>query len=163
MKGLTLGEYIRRLRREQKRSLHSISLDTKISYTHLSRIEADSTLPNADTVARLAEALGGDLKLMLEMAKCLPRAILDRIVTEQAAAQAGGLQRAAGQDPEIPMPQAECDPKVVEMAKRAGLEERAAQQAAGAFHLLTQLSPVQRSAVVALIASLYGEEHDRTG
>ncbi len=92
---LTLGEYMRRLRRHRGRSLLQIAEETGISYTHLSRIEADSTLPNADTVTKIATSLDGDLRLMLEMARCLPQVILDRMVETAGDRQSATQLRAA--------------------------------------------------------------------
>jgi transcriptional regulator with XRE-family HTH domain len=84
---LTFGEYIRRLRRGRKWNLNTLAEASGISYTHLSRIENDSKLPSVDLVAKLAEALDGDLIAMLVMADCLPRSILDlmRSREEEAA------------------------------------------------------------------------------
>ena len=62
---LTFGKYIRRLRRQRKWNLNTLSEQCKLSYTHLSRLENDSVLPTAESVARLAQALDGDLKAML--------------------------------------------------------------------------------------------------
>ncbi len=63
---LSLGEYIRRLRRAANRPLGSLADQTGISYTHLSRIENDSKTPSADSLVKIAAALGGNLELMLE-------------------------------------------------------------------------------------------------
>ena len=54
---LTLGETIRRLRRHKKWSLGTLAQETGLSYSYLSRVENDSASPQADAVARLAEAL----------------------------------------------------------------------------------------------------------
>lgn len=93
---LTLGEYIRRLRREKKWNLQTVAERSGLAYTHLSRIENDSTVPGPGTVAKLAEALDGDLKLMLEMADCLPRQILDRLMSREQVTAQSPLRRAAG-------------------------------------------------------------------
>lgn len=48
-------------------------------------MENDSTLPNPKSVAKLAEALEADVKPLLELANCLPRTILDQIMSRQDA------------------------------------------------------------------------------
>ena len=76
---LTFGETMRRLRRQKEWSLGTLAEETGLSYSHLSRVENDSASPQADAVARLAEALDGDLRELLELAACLPAVILQRI------------------------------------------------------------------------------------
>ena len=93
---LTFGEYMKRLRRSKKWNLTTLSEQTGISYTHLSRLENDSALPSADAVASLAVSLDGDLKAMLQMANCLPQVILDRISANVENAGANSLKRTAG-------------------------------------------------------------------
>jgi transcriptional regulator with XRE-family HTH domain len=103
---LTFGEYMRRLRRSKKWSLSTLSEETGLSYTHLSRLENDSALPSADAVASLAISLDGDLKAMLKMANCLPQVILDRISSNEENAAANSLKRTAGppvDEPEEPV------------------------------------------------------------
>lgn len=43
-----------------------------MSYTHLSRIENDSIVPSADSLVKIADALGGDLNLMLDKRSHMP-------------------------------------------------------------------------------------------
>jgi transcriptional regulator with XRE-family HTH domain len=76
----TFGEHVRKLRRAKRWALQESAVASSLSPTHLSRIENDAVVPNADTVVRLARALGGDLEHMLELADCLPREILERLV-----------------------------------------------------------------------------------
>jgi transcriptional regulator with XRE-family HTH domain len=77
---ISLGEYVRRLRRAKQWDLHKLGAETDLSVSHLSRIENDRAIPNADSVIRLARALDGDLGLMLELANHLPREMLARLI-----------------------------------------------------------------------------------
>ena len=43
-------------------------------------VENDNGLPTTDTVVKIHYVLGGDLPVMLELAKCLPDEILDRYI-----------------------------------------------------------------------------------
>jgi transcriptional regulator with XRE-family HTH domain len=152
---LTFGEYMRRLRRSRKWTLSLLAEKTGLNYPHLSRMENDSTLPKADTVARIAEALGGDLKTMLELADCLPRTILDRIMRTQDESTKESLGRTAG-----PRPDRTSDAenrRVKELLDQAllhGLSQEEAQSVIEAFEELVRLDQLQRSAVVNLIRSL---------
>lgn len=159
---LTLGEYIRRLRRAAKRSLSSLAEETRISYSHLSRIENDSTLPGADTVARIAEALDGDLKTMLEMANCLPRAILDRIAAREEVRSPSSLGRALAHEPNRAAQPAELGAAVTDLALTAGLDENDVSAILEAVSQLVRLGPTRRSAVASLIRSLYEERHEQS-
>lgn len=82
---ITFGEHLHRLRRERKWSLHQLAQRSGLSYYHLSRMENGATLPSAESVAKLADALEADVKPLLELAKCLPRTILDRLMSRQDA------------------------------------------------------------------------------
>src|SRR5215207_6163828 len=77
---LTLGEYLRRLRRDRRMPLQDVARSSGLSTTHLSRLEYDNGLPTTDTVVKIHNVLGGDLSVMLELAKCLPDEILDRYI-----------------------------------------------------------------------------------
>lgn len=160
---LSLGEYIRRLRRQAKRSLYSLAQETHISYSHLSRIENDSTVPNADTVARIATALDGDLKVMLEMAKCLPRAILDRIVAREEAGSPSSLRRALAHEPNGAAQPAELGAAVTDLALAAGLDENEVSDILEAVSHLIRLGPTRRSTLTSLIRSLYEERDEKPG
>jgi len=159
---LTLGEYIRRLRRAAKRSLSSLAEETHISYSHLSRIENDSTVPNADTVARIATALDGDLKLMLEMADCLPRAILDRIAAREETTSPSSLRRALGDDPNRSGLPRDSGADLNGLALAADPSEVELSAVMTAVSRLVLLKPAQRSAVIRLIQSLYEERHEQS-
>jgi len=97
--GLTLGEYVRRLRRRSKLSLQSLAPLVEVSVSTLSRIENDNLLPTVDQVVRLARALDGDLDRMLELADCLPREILERL-TRRSVQAATSLHRASDHNPD---------------------------------------------------------------
>src|SRR3954462_6962303 len=77
---LTFGEYLRRRRRDKRMPLQDVARQSGLSTTHLSRLENDNGLPTTDTVVKLHRVLGGDLTVMLELARCLPDEILDRYV-----------------------------------------------------------------------------------
>ena len=149
---LTLGEYMRRVRRGQKWNLNKLATETGLSYTHLSRIENDSTLPRAETVSRIATALGGDLKLMLELANCLPRAIVERIGSQVADAN-GALKAAAGPEEPASNPDS-ISPFAIQIAASAGLAQDEAASIARAVELLVGLDEQQRKAIAAFIRSL---------
>ncbi len=137
--------------------------ETGISYSHLSRIENDSTVPNADTVARIAEALDGDLKQMLEMADCLPRAILDRIAARGETSGAGSLYRGIEGGPSGPGRHHNADLPVKELALSAGIDESEVDDIVEAMDRLVRLAPSHRSAVSRLIHSLFEEGNEGTG
>jgi transcriptional regulator with XRE-family HTH domain len=154
---LTFGEYVRRLRRRKRWQLQELAMATGLSATHLSRIENDNAVPNPDSVVRLANALDGELEQMLELADCLPREILDRLV--QRAAESGTvLKRSAGNQPaDSSFPQAlieDVDPAVrAALASHFGLSE---QDIAGLFGILqrvAQMAPEQRAAVLDFLAA----------
>lgn len=151
--GVTLGEQMRRLRRTRGWSLHQLAEETGLSYSHLSRIENDSTVPRADTVARVATALDGDLKLMLELAGSLPRIITDRIASRASKPEAN-LQRSAGSGPEGH----EADPilaeAMVELGRAKGLSAGESRSIAAAIDMLVNLDDHRRGAILELIRSL---------
>ena len=150
---LTFGEYIRRLRRSRKWSLHSLADESGISYTHLSRLENDSTVPSAESVARLAEVLEGDLKAMLEMSGCLPRVILDRISSQEP--QANSLKRTAGlpgQGSDGPVPPQD-EKLLAELQRVYNLDEADARAIAQAVDGLVRLEKTQRAPVLSMISS----------
>jgi transcriptional regulator with XRE-family HTH domain len=155
---LTFGEYMRRLRRSRKWSLHTLADESGISYTHLSRLENDSTVPSAESVVRLAEVLDGDLKAMLEMSGCLPRVILDRISSLEP--QANSLKRTAGLPGQAPDgPDSGQDDKLVtELQRLFHLDEEDARALAQGIGGLASLEKSQRSLVITLISSLSTQE-----
>ena len=158
---LTFGEYMRRLRRSRKWNLNTLAEATGISYTHLSRLENDSTLPSADSVAKLAESLDGDLKAMLDMADCLPRTILDRIRSREEE-NAGALKRTAGLSGNV---SEDSDARlnlniVAELKKGYSLEDNEARKIARAIYGMVNLGESRRSSILDLIASLSSEEDE---
>jgi transcriptional regulator with XRE-family HTH domain len=155
---LRLGEYIRRLRRQAKRSLLSLAEETQISYSHLSRIENDSTVPNPNTVVRLAAALDGDLKLMLEMADCLPREILNRIAARERTGEPSSLRRTSGHETEKPRQSSTLGASVADLALAAGLTDEEVGDIMAAVDELVRLRPHTRSAVIKMIRSLEGDD-----
>ena len=149
----TLGEYIRRLRRGRKWSLHTLADETGLSYSHLSRIENDSTVPRADTVVRIGEALGGDLKLMLELANSLPKIILDRLESRHEAGS-DPVKRSAGFDSNPPPKDVSLTALADEIARTSGLSDKEAVSIARIVKRLAQLNEHHRDAVMVLIRSL---------
>lgn len=155
--GLSLGEYVRRLRRRKHWQLQDLATATGLSPTHLSRVENDNAVPNADTVVKLANALEGDLERMLELADCLPREILDRLV-DRAADGGAALKRSAGNQPaDSSFPTAlieDADPPIrAALASHFGLSE---QDIDGLFEMLqrvAQMAPEQRAAVLDFLAA----------
>ena len=77
---ITFGEYVRHLRRRKGWSLQELASASQLSPSHLSRLENDNGLPNAETVVKLSTALEGDLEKMLQLADCLPEEILERLL-----------------------------------------------------------------------------------
>ncbi len=142
------------------RSLLSVAEETDISYSHLSRIENDSTLPGPRTVATLAEALGGDLRLMLEMADCLPRVILERIHAQGDPVGPTRLHRTAGSGGER---QQEADDTLLNLARSAGLDGQEAAELASALAVLVRLPGHQRLSIARMIQSLAQEGNGRQG
>ena len=154
---VTLGEQMRRLRRARGWSLHHLAEETGLSYSHLSRIENDSTVPRADTVARVATALDGDLKLMLELAGSLPRIITDRIASRTSKPEEN-LQRSAGSGPEGHGADPILEEAMVELGRAKGLTVRESRSIAAAIDQLVDLDEQQRTAILSLIRSLSVDE-----
>jgi transcriptional regulator with XRE-family HTH domain len=152
---LTFGEYVHRLRRARKWNLHALSENSGISYTHLSRLENDSVLPTAESVARLAQALDGDLKAMLELADCLPKVILDRISAHDQPVGNSLLRTAgpAGNEPEEPIPGLE-HALTTELKRFYELDDAQAGALALALDGMVRLDPSQRTSLFSLIASI---------
>ena len=161
---LTFGEYMRRLRRGLKWNLNTLAEATGISYTHLSRLENDSTLPSADLVAKLAESLDGDLKAMLDMADCLPRTILDRIRSREDEAagslkRTGGLQGSSPEDSDGGL-----NLNIVSELKQVyGVGEDEARRIARAIFDMVNLGQSQRTAILNMITSISTEGEEAAG
>ncbi len=156
---ITFGEYVRRLRRRKSWNLHKLAEQTGFAYTHLSRVENDSTIPKAETVTKLAEVLDGDLKTMLSLADCLPRAIIDRMISSKdlgsgplsrAAGPVGGEENGntVGENPLVP-------------SLWEGLSSEEAQLMHSALEELVQLHPQVREAVMNLIHNLATDDADQ--
>jgi transcriptional regulator with XRE-family HTH domain len=155
--GLTFGEYVRRLRRRKRWQLQELSAATGLSVTHLSRFENDNAVPNPDSVVKLSKALDGELELMLQLADCLPREILDRLV-DRAAIGGTALKRSAGNQPaDFSFPQAlieDIDPSVREtLATHFGLSETDIDGLFGILQRVAQMEPAQRSTVLDFLAA----------
>lgn len=157
---ISLGEYVRRLRRGKGLSLHALSEETGLSYSHLSRIENDSTLPGPKTITKLVKVLGGDLRRMLEMAECLPKMILERIQSHEEAS-AARLHRTAG--PDNQGAHRETVAALVEFTRRAGLEEDEATELVSAMAALVHLPAHQRSSIARMIQAVSQEGNERPG
>lgn len=149
---LTFGSYLRELRGKKTWSLLTLSEKSALNYQHLSRIENDAVVPNADTTVRLAEVLGGDLKLMLELADCLPAEILLRM-TAQGAGRS--LKRSAhSASKAATRPAAEV--RAQALARSLGVPESEVEDIANAMVRLTRLDARKRRAVVQLMKTLDG-------
>ena len=131
-----------------------------LSYSHLSRIENDSTLPGPKTIAKLVDVLGGDVKRMLEMAECLPEIILERIQGHGEPSPAR-LHRTAGSDNRGA--DREQVAALLEFARSAGLGEEAAAELASATAALAQLPAHQRRSIALMIHSISQEGNERPG
>ncbi len=155
--GLTLGEYVRRLRRRNRWQLQELASATGLSATHLSRIENDSAVPNAETVVKLATALDGELERMLALADCLPREILDRLVRRVADGDTV-LKRSAGEQPaDSSFPRTlieDVDPAVRgALASHFGLSEQDIEGLFGILRRVAQMAPDRRAAVLDFLAA----------
>ena len=149
---LTLGETIRRLRRERGWSLGTLAEQTGLSYSHLSRVENDSASPQADAVARLAEALGGDLRELLELANCLPEVILSRIARRRRGGTSDALNRTAGAG-EPPL-EGDVGSLASAFGLARGLSTPEARALADAVERLSRLPMEQREPILTLILTL---------
>jgi transcriptional regulator with XRE-family HTH domain len=155
---LSLGAYVRELRSRRQLTLLDLSTSTKIAYTHLSRIENESTIPNPETIVKLAHALDGDLTLMLQKANNLPRVILDRLIERDKAVRVQTLRRS--------IPGASHDPAdVAEEAlnravEEANLSEQDVADLSDAIKGLVMLRPQARRAIIQLIGILHDDEAD---
>ena len=155
---LTFGETIRRLRRRKNWSLGKLAEETALSYSYLSRVENDSASPQADVVARLAEALDGDLRDLLELAACLPEVILQRIARREAGSPAGSLNRSAHRDEGTPL--GSVGALVADLALQHGIPVSDARDLADAIERLVTLTPDQRASIARLILTLDSNRDD---
>lgn len=154
---LTLGEYIRRLRRSKGWQLQRLATETGLSLTHLSRIENDNAVPNAESVVRLAGALDGDLTLMLEMADCLPREILERLI-DRASDASPALHRSAGTQEDPGYAQAlveDLDPPLRSaLTIYFGFSEPNVEGLVAMLRAMARLEPDERDQTIASLVSL---------
>lgn len=153
---VTFGEYLRRLRRAKAWGLQDLAQASGVSVTHLSRLENDNAVPNAETVVKLATALGGDLNQMLRLSECLPTEILDRL-SRRAASSRGAVRRSASSDADPSFPGAlvrDIDPSLRNaLAERFGLLPG---DVDGVFNVLQELGtkePSERAAILGFLAS----------
>jgi transcriptional regulator with XRE-family HTH domain len=146
----TLGDYMRELRKKKEWSLVALSEETGLNYPHLSRIENNSAVPTPQTVVTLADALGGDLNLMLELADCLPKQILERL---SARPDGPVLGRSAGGSGK---PSAAPDSRAAALAKSLGVPESEVEDVAEAVVRLLRLDSRRRRAVVNLMKTFDG-------
>ena len=160
---LTLGEYIRHLRRRKGWNLQELAKETGLSHSHLSRLENDNNLPNPETVVKLAGVLGGDLDQMLALAKCLPQEILERLI-HRADTSSAPLRRSAGSDVDPSFHRAlveEIDPSLRSgLAQHFGLSETDVDGIIGVLQRMRQLEPAQRAAMVELLAAFSSGRHE---
>src|SRR5215207_7655650 len=152
---LTLGEYLRRLRRDRRMPLQDVARRSGLSTTHLSRLENDNGLPTTDTVVKLHKVLGGDLTVMLELARCLPDEILDRYI-RRADDEAPVLKRSAlgrAADPIFAEAFVETMDPVIRRAitQAFGLSERDAEGVLTALRRLAKMSEQEREQVIGVL------------
>jgi transcriptional regulator with XRE-family HTH domain len=152
---LSFGEYVRRLRRDRAMQLQDVARRSGLSTTHLSRLENDNGLPTTDTVVKIHNVLGGDLSMMLELAKCLPDEILERYI-RHADDKAPAFKRSAlGQADDPIFAEAfieDMDPAIRRAVAQAfGLSERDAEGVLTALHRLAKMSEQEREQVIGVL------------
>lgn len=152
---LTFGELLRRLRRDKRMPLQDVARRSGLSSTHLSRLENDSGLPTTDTVVKLHRVLGGDLTVMLELARCLPDEILDRYI-RRGDDSAPVLKRSApGQVDDPIFAQAlvqDMDPAIRRaIAQAFGLSDQDAEGVMTALRRLAKMSEEEREQVIGVL------------
>ena len=160
---LSLGEYIRRLRRVKAWSLQQLADETDVSYTHLSRIENDSTLPGTEIVVKLADALDGDLKAMLLKAEAVPQQILDRMTETAGDSRSTTLLRRANVGkPGDPLPE-----RVALLSEfltgHFALDRERAMEIAHGVDTLASLPAEQQTLLITLIQNMRGAGGGHTG
>lgn len=155
----TLGDKIRELRRNKRYSLKEVADITGIDYTYLSKVENDRHIPSIDTVARLADILGGSLSELLDLSKQLPAEILRKMVVEQNREYSARLTRSTGAqatEEEISEEMVGNLPAqlVTAMATFFGLSEDNISELAKVIHALSGLAEGKREKVIQGITSL---------
>jgi transcriptional regulator with XRE-family HTH domain len=152
---LSFGEYLRRLRRDKRTPLQDVARKAGLSSTHLSRLENDNGLPTTDTVVKIHRVLGGDLTVMLELARCLPDEILDRYI-RRADDNTPVLKRSAlGQADDPIFAEAfveDMDPAIRRaVAKAFGLSELDAEGVLTALRRLAKMDEKEREQVIGVL------------
>lgn len=155
----TLGGKIRELRREKRYSLKEVADITGIDYTYLSKVENDRHIPSINSVARLADVLGGSLSEFLDLSKQLPEHILRQVVSEQTREYTARLARSTGAqatEEEISEEMVgNLPPQIVSaMASFFGLSENNVGELAKVTQVLSKLDEGKREKVIQSIASL---------
>jgi hypothetical protein len=151
--GQTLGGYLKELRDKKQWSLLMLAQKTGLNYPHLSRIESDSIVPTPKTVVTLSEALGGDLNLMLELAECLPKQILERL-TARPTTPTPAMKRSAGEGGRSTATSPNA--KAEGLARSLGVPESEVAEVADAVVKLMQLDSRRRRAVTQLMRTFDG-------
>jgi transcriptional regulator with XRE-family HTH domain len=152
---LSLGEYVRRLRRDQRMMLQDAAHKSGLSVSHLSRIENDAAMPNTDSVVKIHRVLGGDLGKMLELADCLPPEILNGYI-RRFAGDGSALRRTALGDAEDPLADQafvqSMDPRLRRaLAQAFELSERDIDGLIEALRGLAALSAAKREQVIEVL------------
>lgn len=160
---LSLGEYVRHLRRHKGWGLQNLADTTGLSVSHLSRIENDIAVPNAETVVKLATALDGDLEQMLTLADCLPQEILERLV-RRAGGTASAHRRSAGEQADEGFVRdfiEDIDPAMRSaIAKEFDVPEDDVDSLWLVLGRIRKMSPAARGAVIRLLAAGIREEEE---
>ena len=153
---LTLGEYLRHLRRRKGWNLQQLAHASSLSVSHLSRLENDNGLPNAQTVVNLSTALEGDLEQMLQLADCLPEEILEWLL-RRVGSGASQHRRSAGaeSDPGFARDLLEdIDPQLrTGLARQFGLTENDVDGLYSALQAMAQMDQEQRDAAIHFLVS----------
>jgi transcriptional regulator with XRE-family HTH domain len=152
---LSFGEYVRRLRRQKAMQLQDVARRSGLSTTHLSRLENDNGLPTTDTVVKIHHVLGGDLPVMLELARCLPDEIIERYI-RRADDSTPVLKRSAPGKVDDPLfAEAyvqDMNPRFRRaLAQHFGLSERDADGLMIAMRRLAKMDPVEREQVIGVL------------
>src|SRR6266542_6902746 len=152
---LTLGEYLRRLRRTKGLALQDVARQARLSTSHLSRLENDNAVPTAETVVKVHNVLGGDLTVMLELAQCLPEEILDRYIRRADDSAPVFKRSAAGRVDDPLFSQAfveDMDPLIRRaLATEFDLSERDADGLMTALRRLAKMAPQDREQVIGVL------------
>jgi transcriptional regulator with XRE-family HTH domain len=135
--------------------LQDVARQSGLSTTHLSRLENDNGLPTTDTVVKVHRVLGGDLAVMLELARCLPDEILDRYI-RRAEDKSPVLKRSALGRADDPLFAAalieDMDPEIRrQIAQAFGLSERDAEGLMMALRRLAKMDAQEREQVIGVL------------